>query len=93
MKRRFRKKHISHFIENCDVWFNPQTEKKIIIPKSGKVWNLFLRACNKGEYKNIAVAVLEIYEKYFSEIENDKLSEEYKSFVENGNRILKIYKN
>ena len=93
MKRRFRKKHISHFIDNCDVWFNPQTEKKIVIPKSGKVWNLFLRACNKGGYKNIAVAVLETYAEYFSEIENDKLSEEYKSFVENGNRILKIYNN
>lgn len=93
MKRRFRKKHISHFVENCDIWFNPQTGKKIVIPKSGKVWNLFLRACNKGEYKNIAVAVLEAYAEYFSEIQDDKESEDYKNFVENGNNILKIYKN
>ena len=91
MKKRQRIKIIKNYINNCDLWVNPITSAKICIPKSGKTWNLFIRACNKKPYNKIFVNVIKTYYDYFCDIEKDKESEDFKNFERNTKRLINTF--
>ena len=91
MKKRQRIKIIKNYINNCDLWVNPITSAKIYIPKSGKTWNLFIRACNKKPYNKIFVNVIKTYYDYFCDIEKDKESEDFKNFERNTKRLINTF--
>ena len=91
MKKRQRIKIIKNYINNCDLWVNPITSAKICIPKSGKTWNLFIRACNKKPYNKIFVNVIKTYYDYFCDIEKDKESEDFKKFERNTKRLINTF--
>ncbi|MBO5004705.1 MAG: hypothetical protein J6D03_05585 [Clostridia bacterium] len=90
MKLRIRNKQINNFFtEYCDVWVNPNTGDRILIPCSGRRWNLFLRACNCKQYKKLAYNVIKAYFEFFSEFDTD--SKDFNDFKEHSEKILKIY--
>ena len=91
MKKRQRIKIIKNYINNCDLWVNPITSAKICIPKSGKTWNLFIRACNKNPYNKILVNVIKTYYDYFCDIEKNKESEYFKSFERHTKRLINSF--
>ena len=91
MKKRQRIKIIKNYINNCDLWINPETSTTIYIPKSGKTWSLFIRACNKKPYNKILVNVIKAYYNYFCDIEKDKESEDFKNFERNTKRLINTF--
>ena len=91
MKKRQRIKIIKNYINNCDLWVNPETSAKIYIPKSGKTWSLFIRACNKKSYNKIFVNVIKAYYDYFCDIEKDKESDDFKNFERNTKRLINTF--
>ena len=91
MKKRQRIKLIKNYINNCDLWVNPITSAIICIPKSGKKWNLFIRACNKKPYNKIFVNVIKTYYDYFCDIEKNKESEYFKSFERHTKRLINSF--
>ena len=91
MKKRQRIKIIKNYISNCDLWVNPETSAKIYIPKSGKTWNLFIRACNKKPYNKGFVNIIKAYYNYFCDIEKNKESEYFKSFERHTKKLIDAF--
>ena len=44
MKKRLAKKAFS--LGYYDVWVNPKTEKRMLVPRNGRCWNIIQRACS-----------------------------------------------